>query len=165
MVDTNHGRLIAALSLTPIIEMCEVSYHQEQASINALNKNISFLHGTLAAMSKRPVPASPTCVGFVRASILRKFNIFFLKHSTRTPNISSIIAQFYRQFYRHDIYRLRTEFIRAASARANARPDRLSDFFRAKNCRNIWPLHRKCVPLQSLNSTTHLIHNTLQNNV
>lgn len=151
------------------IEMCEVSYHQEQASINALNKNISFLHGTLAAMSKRPVPTSPTCVGFVRASILRKFNIFFLKHSTRTHNISSIIAQFYRQFYRHDIYRLRTEFIRAASARANARPDGSSngssDFFSSEKHRNIWPLQRKCVPLQSLNSTIHLIHNTLQNNV
>lgn len=36
-----------------------------------------FLHDSLAALSKRPVPTPPTCVGFVLASILRKFNIFF----------------------------------------------------------------------------------------
>lgn len=106
------------------IEMCEVSYHQEQASINALNKNISFCTALLPRCQKDPFPPHPlawaSCVRVFCANL-----IYFLKHSTRTPNISSIIAQ----FYRHDIYRLRTEFIRAASARANARPDGSSEFF------------------------------------
>ena len=161
MVDTNHGRLIAALSLTPIIEMCEVSYHQEQASINALNKNISFLHGTLAAMSKKPVPTSPTCVGFVRASILRKFNIFFWN--------TAPVRLIFRASLHNSTAMTSIGFAQNLSGRRRHEqmlvPTDHPNFSRAKKHRNIWPLQRKYVPLQSLNSTTYLIHNTLQNNV
>lgn len=59
------------------IEMCEVSYHQEQASINALNKNISFCTALLPRCQKDPFPPHPlawaSCVRVFCANLIYFF--------------------------------------------------------------------------------------------
>lgn len=103
MVDTNHGRLIAALSLTPIIEMCEVSYHQEQASINALNKNISFCTALLPRCQKDPFPPHPlawaSCVRVFCANLIYFFKkqhflaFFYLQIAVRKSSENRSIGR------------------------------------------------------------------------
>ena len=144
------------------IEMCEVSYHQEQASINALNKNISFCTALLPRCQKDPFPPHPlawaSCVRVFCANLIyffekQHFLAFFICKSPSENRPKIALSDAY--------YRTTTASI---SWLLLAPKVFVCNFLIGKG-RNIWWLRRKCVPLQSLNSTTHLIHNTLQNNV
>lgn len=84
------------------IEMCEVSYHQEQASINALNKNISFCTALLPRCQKDPFPPHPlawaSCVRVFCANLIyffekQHFHAFFIcKSPSENRSIGRLLS-------------------------------------------------------------------------
>ena len=84
------------------IEMCEVSYHQEQASINALNKNISFCTALLPRCQKDPFPPHPlawaSCVRVFCANLIYFFEkqhflaFFICKSPSENRSIGRLLS-------------------------------------------------------------------------